>query len=184
MMKVFILLMLFFFNCPIYAAAIYKWVDKEGNVHFSQTPPNLDDTKRVGSTAGKNEKFIVTPVGKCDTLEQLLVGDWRGKDKDTRIVFRFYNHRILFPGNEKDMTYFIDYAKQDQLQGGFWTTSGPEIKLKIKKIGAAAKKRPTIEKLMVAKIDYTNLVLLAGEEEFRLRRYSGSGNTPRCSKKQ
>lgn len=181
-MKLFIFLTPALFISSVSAAGIYKWVDEKGNVYFSQTPPNLDDTKRVGNTSGKHEEFKVSPVGKCDTLKQVLVGDWQGKDKNTRIVFRFYNHRILFSGNDKDMTYFIDYAKQDQLQGGFWTTNGPDIKLHIKKVGAAAKKRPTIVKLMVAKIAYMNLVLLAGEEEFRLKRYSGSGNTPRCAK--
>lgn len=180
-MKQFIFILLGFFFSSVYGAGIYKWFDEKGNVHFTQTPPNLEDTQHIGNTSGKHEDFKVTPIGKCETLRQLLVGDWQGKNNGTRIVFRFYDRRILFPSKKNDMTYFIDYARQDQLQGGFWTSSGPDIKLEIKKIGAAAKKRPTLEKLMVAKIDYNNMVLLAGEEEFRLERYSGSGNTPRCS---
>jgi hypothetical protein len=165
------------------AAGIYKWIDEQGNVHFSQTPPNISDTKRVGDTVGESEEFTVTPVGGCTTLNQLLIGDWRGKDKDKRIVFRFYNHRGMFPGEKTDKRYYIDYGRQGQLQGGFWTTKGPDVKFRIKKIGGAAKKRTTIEKAMVAKIDYENLILLVGKEEFRLKRYTGSGNRPRCSKK-
>lgn len=36
---IFIISFLFSMNC---AAAMYKWVDEQGNTHYTQTPPNTD----------------------------------------------------------------------------------------------------------------------------------------------
>lgn len=166
------------------ASGIYKWTDENGNVHFTQTPPPKKTAKRIGNNISSASETQVKAIGACTTLSQQLVGDWRGKDRDQRIVFRLYEKRNVFEGEKTDKTYFIDYGRQGQLQGGFWHVVGTEVIFRIKKIGGAAKKRPTIKKAMVAKIDPNHLYLLVGDEEFRLRRYLMAGNTPSCFRKK
>jgi hypothetical protein len=63
MRKLFILLILLIFAAPVYGATIYKWVDKEGAVNFtddlSKVPPSYRNRVEVEET--KNVKELVTP---------------------------------------------------------------------------------------------------------------------------
>ena len=63
MRKLFILLILLIFSVPSYAATVYKWVDKEGVVNFtddlSKVPPSYRN--RVEKEERKDVKEKVTP---------------------------------------------------------------------------------------------------------------------------
>ena len=63
MKKLLILLILLIFSIPAYAATVYKWVDKEGVVNFtddlSKVPPSYRN--RVEKEETKDVKEIVTP---------------------------------------------------------------------------------------------------------------------------
>jgi len=63
MKKILILLILLIFAVPIYAATIYKWVDKDGVVNFTddleKVPPSYRD--RVEVETRKDVKEEVTP---------------------------------------------------------------------------------------------------------------------------
>jgi len=63
MNKLLILLVLLVFTIPAYAATVYKWVDKEGVVNFtddlSKVPPSYRD--RVEKEETKDVKELVTP---------------------------------------------------------------------------------------------------------------------------
>ena len=63
MRKLFILLILLIFAAPVFAATIYKWVDKDGVVNFtddiSKVPPSYRN--RVETEERKDVKEEVTP---------------------------------------------------------------------------------------------------------------------------
>jgi hypothetical protein len=63
MKKLLILLIILIFTIPAYAATIYKWVDKDGVVNFtddlSKVPPSYRD--RVEKEERKDVKEKVTP---------------------------------------------------------------------------------------------------------------------------
>ena len=63
MKKLLILLVLLVFAIPAYAATVYRWVDKEGVVNFtddlSKVPPSYRD--RVEKEETKDVKELVTP---------------------------------------------------------------------------------------------------------------------------
>ena len=100
MKKILILLILFIFAVPIHAATIYKWVDKDGVVNFTddleKVPPSYRD--RVEVEARKDVKEEVTPpapqavtrgneqeeikkdiVGRDETWWREKVRPWREK---------------------------------------------------------------------------------------------------------
>ena len=63
MRKLFILLILLVFAVPVYAATVYKWVDKEGGVHFTDDPSKVPPSyrNRVETEERKDVKEKVTP---------------------------------------------------------------------------------------------------------------------------
>jgi len=168
------------------AAGIYKWVDEKGQVHFSQTKPNQQEASRVGETLQSDHEVPAVPaIGRCTTLSQQLVGDWRGKDRQQRIVFRFYERDdYKFAGSLSNMAYMIDYGRQGLLQGGHWKVKGNSIVFSIRKRGRSAGKRAEFTRAALGRIDVDNLVLLVGNATFRLARYTGSGNLPTCMRRK
>lgn len=63
MKKLLILLILLLFAVPVDAATIYKWVDKEGGVHFTDDPSKVPPSyqNRVETEERKDVKEEVTP---------------------------------------------------------------------------------------------------------------------------
>ena len=63
MKKLLILLILLIFAAPVHAATIYKWVDKEGGVHFTDDPSKVPPSyqNRVETEERKDVKEEVTP---------------------------------------------------------------------------------------------------------------------------
>jgi hypothetical protein len=166
------------------AAGIYKWVDENGQVHFSQTKPNQHEAHRIGDTMQSGNDVAVPAIGRCQTLAEQLVGDWRGQDKQQRIVFRFYDDDMFFDNSTTSHAFMIDYGRQGQLQGGHWKLKGSSIIFVIKKRGHVKHKRPYISRALVGKIDADSLTLLLADESLRLTRYRGSGNLPRCMRRK
>jgi hypothetical protein len=84
--KIFILLMLLVFISPSYAATIYKWVDKDGVVNFtddlSKVPPSYRN--RVEMEERKDVKEKVTPQPRAATREnepEEITKDIYGRDE-------------------------------------------------------------------------------------------------------
>src|SRR4030042_5093114 len=103
MKKLFILLILLLFAVPVDAATIYKWVDKEGGVHFTDDPSKVPPSyqNRVETEERKDVKEEVTPrppqaatrqaepeeikkdiYGRDETWWRETVGPWKERLKE------------------------------------------------------------------------------------------------------
>jgi hypothetical protein len=88
MKKIFLILAILFFTSSLQAGTIYKWVDKEGGVHFtddlSQVPPSYLD--RVETEESKDVKGGVTPPPSQavtpENKEEETTTDIYGQDED------------------------------------------------------------------------------------------------------
>ena len=64
-------LLLFLVLTPQSFAEIYKWVDKEGNVHYGQIPPG-EDTQKIGESTSKQDPKTPPPSqDKTSRINQL-----------------------------------------------------------------------------------------------------------------
>jgi hypothetical protein len=52
MTRILITAMLLALAVPAAAQQLYKWVDKEGKTHYSDTPPPTQDSKAIGTSTG------------------------------------------------------------------------------------------------------------------------------------
>lgn len=69
MMKKLLLLVLFLSVAVASFAAIYKWVDDEGVIHYSETPPSGEKTQEMEMEPGPSENEIQQ---SRDRMERLL----------------------------------------------------------------------------------------------------------------
>ena len=88
MKRLFVISLLFFGLCFNAQADIWKWVDDQGNVHYSDTPTreNAKNAERVGSTSSKQpvsrsrEKVDVTNRSDDIDAEEATEEGREGKD--------------------------------------------------------------------------------------------------------
>ncbi|WP_455366559.1 ankyrin repeat domain-containing protein, partial [Kaarinaea lacus] len=96
-------------------SAFYKWVDKNGQVHYTQTPPpqsqvNKDPGKL--KMAGSNEE---------KKAHRILIGNWIGDRKDEKVYVNFN-----YDGRFEDRT---EENKRFKYNGvGTWSVTGGMIK--------------------------------------------------------
>ena len=103
MKKIFILLILLIFAVPIHAATIYKWVDKDGVVNFtddlSKVPPSYQDRVKVETRkdvpeesaplspqtitpSDKDNEMITDSYGRGEAWWRDKVRPWKEKLKE------------------------------------------------------------------------------------------------------
>ncbi len=171
--------------CQVNAAKIYKWKDVDGKIHYSATPPVHQESKSMGSTnnnrtdAQSNDVVLSVRCKKAKKSE-LIVGDWILK-KNKKIRFRFYDHWLFNQASGNPIQkYFIDIG-QGNSQSGKWSVSGSSLNLIVRKIGKKNEEFKTITKALIHKVDNRELYLLINNTEpMKFKRYTGSGNKPKC----
>jgi len=103
MKKLFVLLVLLIFSAPVFAATIYKWVDKDGVVNFTDDPSKVPPSyrNRVETEERKDVKEEVSPrppqavtrekepegikkdiYGRDETWWREKVGPWKERLKE------------------------------------------------------------------------------------------------------
>ena len=122
MRLLFLFLFVLMFALPVHdaAAAIYKWVDKDGTVHFTDTPPPSEANAKVvnpepnrlegyGKTSdqgARDNKFkpaAKMPVPKADLpIVEIFVTSWCGYCKKAEAYFTKRNIPFVKYDVEKD----------------------------------------------------------------------------------
>ena len=121
MRKLFILLILLIFSVPSYAATVYKWVDKEGVVNFtddlSKVPPSYrnrvekEERKDVkekvtpqppqAATPGNEQEEIKTDIyGRDESWWQEKVRPWKGRLKEATEKYEAVQKRYTDKSDE------------------------------------------------------------------------------------
>ena len=121
MRKLFILLILLIFSVPSYAATVYKWVDKEGVVNFtddlSKVPPSYrnrvekEERKDVkekvtpqppqAATPGNEQEEIKTDIyGRDESWWQEKVRPWKGRLKEATEKYEAVQKRYTEKSDE------------------------------------------------------------------------------------
>ncbi|WP_455207260.1 ankyrin repeat domain-containing protein [Kaarinaea lacus] len=96
-------------------SAFYKWVDKNGQVHYTQTPPPAD---QLHKNPGSQNMPGTTEEQK---LHQTLIGNWVGDRKGEKVYVNF-NYDGRFEDRTQDASRF-------RYNGvGVWNVSGEMIK--------------------------------------------------------
>lgn len=62
MRQILITAMMLALAAPVAAQQLYKWVDKDGKTHYSDTPPPNQDSKSIGSAAGVSAAAAPAPA--------------------------------------------------------------------------------------------------------------------------
>ena len=62
MTRILITAMLLALAVPAAAQQLYKWVDKEGKTHYSDTPPPNQDSKAIGTNTGVSASSAAAPA--------------------------------------------------------------------------------------------------------------------------
>lgn len=121
----FVLLICVVLSAPVSAAKIYKWVDDNGVIQFTSTPPEKNNkVDVVGSTNKKKKK----------PLEEAIKGTWEciNDDQDISVTIDSRGIRFLFKdknsGERKSMSGIYE-LKGKLLEVGYKTHS------KIEKVG-------------------------------------------------
>lgn len=120
--KIYLLVAVIAFNlCMLSAAhsAFYKWVDKNGQVHYTQTPPKKEQmSKKTASKALANSKKDTKSVSN-------LVGNWvgtrKGKNLDENVAVDFHLDG-RFEDRSQKASGFVHNGV------GKWTVDGEMIK--------------------------------------------------------
>lgn len=97
-------------------SAFYKWVDKNGQIHYTQTPPPED---QVHQNPISNKRMSGTTEER--KLQSALVGNWVGKRKSEKIYLN-----ISFDGRFEDRTQIGQQFKYNGV--GWWKVSDEMIK--------------------------------------------------------
>jgi len=121
MRKLFILLILLIFSVPSYAATVYKWVDKEGVVNFtddlSKVPPSyrnrveVEERKDVkekvappspqAATRGDEQDEIKTDIyGRDESWWREKVRPWKGRLKEATEKYEAVQKRYTDKSDE------------------------------------------------------------------------------------
>ena len=127
MRKLFILLILLIFSVPSYAATVYKWVDKEGVVNFtddlSKVPPSyrnrveVEERKDVkekvtppspqAATPGNEQEEIKTDIyGRDETWWREKVRPWREQLKEATEKYEAAQKRYTEKSDELSQRRF------------------------------------------------------------------------------
>ena len=62
MRRILITAMMLALAAPVAAQQLYKWVDKDGKTHYSDTPPPNQDSKSIGSSTGVSASAAPAPA--------------------------------------------------------------------------------------------------------------------------
>lgn len=121
MRKLFILLILLIFSVPSYAATVYKWVDKEGVVNFtddlSKVPPSYRNRVKVeerkdvkeevtppppqATTGGNEQEEIKTDIyGRDETWWREKVRPWKEQLKEATKKYEAVEKRYTEKSDE------------------------------------------------------------------------------------
>jgi len=96
-------------------AAFYKWVDKSGQMHYTQTPP-------PDSQLQKNNLAKTTSASPSEQKAiNSLIGNWQGKRDKAEVVLEFHKDGRFVDRNVADKGYF-------QNGSGKWSVDGQLIK--------------------------------------------------------
>ena len=171
------------------AAKIYKWIDANGETHYSATPPIQQKTKPLGNTSNNNNDVNSSDdidLAGCEdaSKKNLLVGVWvHQEDKRTR--FRFYDGWIETRANgDRIPRHFIDVRKGN-IQSGRWSVKGDMLKLYIDKVGKADGFLKQIKKARIHKVNKFELYLLVNDTEpMKFKRDTSSGHKPKCMRRR
>jgi hypothetical protein len=96
-------------------SAFYKWVDKNGQIHYTQTPPPKDQVHKNPVS----KKMSGTP--KEQQLQGALIGNWVGDRKGEKVYVN-----ISFDGRFEDRTQIGQKFKYNGV--GMWKISGEMVK--------------------------------------------------------
>jgi len=96
-------------------AAFYKWVDKSGQVHYTQTPPPEDQVNKNPSVGDKQG----TPEER--KIHKTLIGNWVGDRKSEKVYVSFN-----YDGRFEDRTQTSKNFKYNGV--GVWSVNGEMIK--------------------------------------------------------
>lgn len=107
---------LLFNSCPA-SAEIYKWVDKHGNVHFTDKPPKdktVEEVKlKINTYSSVEIKPLVERLGKTDKVV-MYSAEWCGICTEAKRYFRKNDIAYVSYDVEKSRTGKMDFK---QLRG-------------------------------------------------------------------
>ena len=112
---VFLLLLINMMAVSAAHSAFYKWVDKNGQVHYTQTPPPENQVQKNSNS----DKIAGTPEER--KLHSALIGNWVGERKKEKIYINF-----SFDGRFEDRTQLGQSFKYNGV--GWWEVTGEMIK--------------------------------------------------------
>jgi len=96
-------------------AAFYKWVDKSGQVHYTQTPPPEDQVNKNPSAGDKQG------TSEERKIHKILIGNWVGDRKNEKVYVSFN-----YDGRFEDRTQNSKSFKYNGV--GVWSVTGEMIK--------------------------------------------------------
>jgi hypothetical protein len=96
-------------------SAFYKWVDKNGQVHYTQTPPRAD---QVSKNPGAQNMHGTREEKQA---HQTLIGNWIGERKNEKVYVNFN-----YDGRFEDRTQ--DNARFKYNGVGTWSVTGGMVK--------------------------------------------------------
>ena len=96
-------------------SAFYKWVDKNGQVHYTQTPPPADKMKKSAMSD------TVSGTAEDKKLYKTIIGNWIGKRKDDEVLLNF-----TADGRFEDRTQTGGRTQHNGV--GMWKVNGEMIK--------------------------------------------------------
>ncbi|HEY5603873.1 MAG TPA: ankyrin repeat domain-containing protein [Gammaproteobacteria bacterium] len=96
-------------------SAFYKWVDKDGQVHYTQTPPRADQLHQNSGS----KTMAGTPEEQ--KIHRTLIGNWVGDRKGEKVYVNFNND-----GRFEDRSQIDKRFKYNGV--GMWGVTGEMIK--------------------------------------------------------
>jgi len=96
-------------------SAFYKWVDKSGQIHYTQTPPPENQVHQNPTS----KKMSGTPQER--KLQNAVIGNWVGDRKGEKVYVN-----ISFDGRFEDRTQIGQKFKYNGV--GMWKISGEMVK--------------------------------------------------------
>lgn len=96
-------------------SAFYKWVDKNGQIHYTQTPPPENQVHQNPTS----KKMSGTPQER--KLQSAVIGNWVGERKGEKVYVN-----LSFDGRFEDRTQIGQKFKYNGV--GWWKISGEMVK--------------------------------------------------------
>ncbi len=125
-----LLIPLFFIACNGYAAGIQKWVDKDGNIHYGDTPPAKTQTQSIRVTRPPSNPGKPLPRFSADDEEDKEADSAKkpGDDKKQSKSSREANKEVCKKAKaDRDVITRSDIIRLRQNDGSERVLSSKEI---------------------------------------------------------